>query len=136
MVTKRSCIGLVMLTSCAFALSCLQLIAGPAYVRAAVSVGEVCISLAYMGEEGVLQIVGYSIRDKECQLALSSTERMGVLIEVAAEEINFSLKFLEEGEIWPQAEALGEEYTVKSRFEFPGWVVVVVQRTEQGGETG
>ncbi|MBC7099203.1 hypothetical protein H5T52_08825 [Candidatus Bipolaricaulota bacterium] len=80
--------------------------------------------------------IAYSADDKECQLAFPSLARMGLFIEVSGEqEISLSLKFLEEGEVWPQAGALEEGYTLKSRFEIPRWVVVVVQRAEQGGET-
>jgi len=127
---------LIMVAICAFACSSLKLVAKPISTTATVSVGEVSINLSYSREEGVLR-ASYSTDGKECQLTLFSTQRMGLLIEVAGAEITFSLKFLEEGETWPEAEALGEEtYTLRSRFEFPGWVVAVVQRSNQGGEMG
>jgi hypothetical protein len=54
---------------------------------------------------------------------------MGVFMEIAREEVHVSLQFLEEGEQWPRPQVL-EEYVLKSRFEVPGWVVVVVQKAE------
>jgi len=126
---------LLMVGVCAFTSTSLQLLAEPVSTTASISIGGVSINLRYSLEEGVLKI-GYSTGDKECQLVFSSTQRMGLLINVAETEIAFSLKFLDEGEAWPQAEALEEEtYILRSRFEFPGWVVVVVQQSEQGGET-
>ncbi|MCD6523579.1 MAG: hypothetical protein J7K48_01040 [Thermococcus sp.] len=136
MVTRKPSTTLVMIAVCALALSSFQLAAEPISTTATVSIGEVSINLSYSSEEGVLRVT-YWADEKECQLALSSIQRMGLLIEVAGAELTFSLKFLEQGETWPQAEALGEEtYTLRSRFEISGWVVVVVQRAEQGGETG
>lgn len=111
--------------ACTFAFGSLALLAEPFSTTASFSIGEVSISLCY--DEGVLKIV-YFAGEKECQLAFSAPQRMGLLIEVAGAEIVFSLKFLEEKEIWPDAEALKDEYTLKSRFEVPGWVVVVVGR--------
>ena len=134
MITRKLSTSLTMIAVCALAFSSFQGVAEPISTTTTVSIGEVSINLSYSSEEGVLR-ASYSTNGKECQLRLFSTQRMGLLIEVAGAEVTFSLKFLEEGEVWPEAEALEEEmYTLRSRFEFPGWVVVVVQRTEQGGE--
>jgi len=96
--------------------------------------GTICIS--YSSEEDVLRI-NYSMNDKECQLILASTQRMGLLIQVAGPEITFSLRFLEKEESWPAVEELrGKQYASREIFATPGWVVVVVQQSEQGGETG
>jgi len=136
MITNKLYMVLMMISACALSFGPFRVVAKPISTTAAVSTGEVSINLSYSSEEGVLR-ASYSTDGKECQLTLFSTQRMGLLIEVAGAEVAFSLKFLEEGEVWPEAKALGEEmYTLRSRFEFPGWVVVVVQRTEQGGETG
>jgi len=134
MITRKPSTALVMIAVCALAYSSFQVVAKPISTTAAVSIGEVSINLSYSSEEGVLR-ASYSTDGKEYRLALFSTQKMRLLIEVAGAEVAFSLKFLEQGKTWPQGEALEEEmYTLRSRFEFPGWVVVVVQRTGQGGE--
>jgi len=133
-IARRPFTALVTVAMYALAFSPFQVVAEPISTTTTVSIGEVSTKLGYSSEEGFLR-VSYSTVEKECQLTLFSTQRMGLLIEVAGVEITFSLKFLEEGEVWPEAEALEEEmYTLRSRFKFPGWVVVVVQRTGQGGE--
>ena len=122
------------IAACALAFSSFQVVAELISTTTIVSIGEVSIKLSYSSEKGFLR-VSYSTDEKECELTLFSTQKMGLLMEVVGAEVTFSLKFLEEGKIWPEAKALGEEtYTLSSRFEFPGWVVVVVQRSEQGGE--
>lgn len=122
------------IAACALAFSSFQVVAEPISTTTIVSIGEVSIKLSYSSEEGFLR-VSYLTDEKECELTLFSTQKMGLLMEVVGAEVTFSLKFLEEGKIRPEAKALGEEtYTLSSRFEFPGWVVVVVQRSEQGGE--
>jgi len=136
MIIRKLSTSLAMIAVCALAFSSFQVVAEPISTTATVSTGEVSINLSYSSEEGVLRVT-YWADEKECRLALSSIQRMGLLIEVAGAEVTFSLKFLEEGETWPEAEALGEErYTLRSRFEILGWVVVVVQRSEKRGETG
>jgi len=136
MFAKKSCMILVMVVLCMLAFGFFQVVAEPVSTTATVSIGQVSVNLGYSSEEGFLR-VSYSTDEKECQLTLFSTQKMWLLIEVAGAELTLSLKFLEQGETWPEAEALGEEtYMLRSRFEFPGWVVVVVQRTGQGGETG
>jgi len=134
MITRKLSTSLTMIAVCALAFSSFQSAAESITTTTPVSVGEESINLSYSSEQGVLRVT-YWADEKECQLALSSIQRMGLLIEVVGAEVSFSLKFLEEGEVWPKAEALREEmYTLRSKFEFPGWVVVVVQRSEQGGE--
>ena len=124
------------IAACALAFSSFQVVAELISTTTIVSIGEVSIKLSYSSEEGFLR-VSYSTDEKECELTLFSTQKMGLLMEVVGAEVTFSLKFLEEGETWPEAEALEEgTYALRSRFEISGWVVVVVQRTEQGGETG
>jgi len=136
MIARKPSTALVTIAACALAFSPFQVVAEPISTTTTVSIGEVSINLSYPSEEGVLR-ASYSSGGKECQLTLFSTQKMGLLIEVAGAEVTFSLKFLEEGKIWPEAEALEEgTYMLRSRFEISGWVVVVVQRTEQGGETG
>ena len=136
MIARRPFTALVTVAMYALAFSPFQVVAEPISTTTTVSIGEVSIKLSYSSEEGVLRVT-YWADEKEYQLALSSIQRMGLLIEVAGAELTLSLKFLEEGETWPEAEALEEgTYALRSRFEISGWVVVVVQRTEQGGETG
>jgi len=135
MTAKKTCTALGLIAVCVFASSFVRLAAEPVSTTATVLMGEVSINLSYSTEEGILKI-GYSKGDKECQLVFSSTQRMGLLIQVTDTKITFSLKFLEEAETWSQTGALGKEYTLKRRFETSGWVVVVVQRSEQRGETG
>jgi len=136
MIARKPFTALVIVAMCALAFSPFQVVAEPVSTTATVSIGQVSVNLGYSSEEGFLR-VSYSTDGKECQLTLFSTQRMGLLIEVAGAEVAFSLKFLEEQEVWPEAEALEEgTYMLRSRFEISGWVVVVVQRTEQGGETG
>ena len=131
MVRSKVFMVLMMISACALAFSSFQGVAEPISTTTTVSIGEVSINLSYSSEEGVLR-ASYSTDGKECQLTLFSTQRMGLLIEVAGAEVAFSLKFLEEQEVWPEAEALEEgTYTLRSRFEVSGWVVVVVQRTDQ-----
>jgi len=90
--------------------------------------GTICLS--YSSDEDVLRIT-YSTDDKECQLVLTSTQRMGLLMQVAGSEITYSLRFLEEDETWPAADELkDEEYASKAIFEAPGWVVIIVQKAE------
>lgn len=135
-ITRKPFTVLVMIAVCVLSFGPFRVVAEPISTTTTVSIGEMSINLSYSSEEGVLR-ASYSTDDKECQLTLFSTQRMGLLIEVAGVEITFSLKFLEEGEVWPEAEALEEgTYALRSRFEISGWVVVVVQRPEQGGETG
>jgi len=136
-MANKICVVVLMVALCTLACGPLELLAEPISSSAIFfSIGEVRISISYSVDEGVLKIA-YSADDKECQLAFSSQARMGLLIDmVGDQEISFSLRFLEEEEIWPQAGALEKEgYTLKSRFETPGWVVIVVQRSQQGGDT-
>jgi len=136
MTAKKLCTALSLIAVCASAFSFVRLAAEPISTTTTVSIGEVSINLSYSSEQGVLRVT-YWADEKEYQLALSSIQRMGLLIEIAGAEVSFSLKFLEEGETWPEAEALeGGTYMLRSRFEISGWVVVVVQRFEQRGETG
>jgi hypothetical protein len=124
-MAKKPRVVLMLLAACAFLFGPFALLAEPtSFTRLAV--GGVSLSLCY--SEGVLRI-SYWVGEKECQLALSSPQRMGVFMEIAREEVHVSLQFLEEGEQWPRSQVL-EEYVLKSRFEVPGWVVVVVQKAE------
>jgi len=131
-MAKKPGIVLLLVALCAFLFGPFAMLAEPTSFTN-LSMGGVSLSLCY--SEGVLRIT-YWVEEKECQLALSSPQRMGVFIEIAGEEVHLSLKFLKEEEIWPQPEALADEYTVKSRFEVPGWVVIVVKKSEKGGEAG
>jgi len=94
--------------------------------RVTLEKGTICVS--YSSEEGVLRI-NHMTEDKECQLVLSSTQRIGLLIQVAGSQITYSLRFLEEEETWPTDDTLEDEQcTSKAIFEAPGWVVIIVQK--------
>jgi len=96
--------------------------------KVALEKGTICVS--YSSEEDVLRI-NYSTDDKECQLTLSSTQRMGLLMQIVGTEITYSLRFLEEEETWPAADELKEEeYASKTIFKAPGWIVIIVQKAE------
>jgi|YelNatPaOPRAMG01_1025707.scaffolds.fasta_scaffold11000_4 hypothetical protein len=124
-MAKKPRVVLMLLAACAFLFGPFALLAEPtSFTRLAV--GGVSLSFCY--SEGVLRI-SYWVGEKECQLALSSPQRMGIFMEIAREEVHVSLQFLEEEEQWPKPQVL-EEYVLKSRFEVPGWVVVVVQKAE------
>ena len=95
--------------------------------RVTLEKGTICIS--YSSEEDVLRI-SYLTDDKECQLVLTSTQRMGLFMQVVGSEITYSLRFLEEGETWPMVDELKEEeYGSKTIFEAPGWLIVIVQKS-------
>ena len=68
-------------------------VAEPTSTTTTVSIGEVSINLSYSSEEGVLR-ASYSTGGKECQLTLFSTQRMGLLIEVAGAEVAFFFEVL------------------------------------------
>ena len=117
-------VGLCVLSGFGF----FQLAAGQVSMETKVQLERGTICISYSSEEDVLRI-SYSIDDKECQLVLTSTQRMGLLMQVAGSEITYSLRFLEEEQTWPTADALTEEdYASKTVFEAPGWLIVIIQK--------
>jgi|GEM_PF-6060597 len=131
MRVNKSYTVFMVVAACSFCFGPFALLAEPTSFTH-LSMGGASLSLCY--SEGVLRIT-YWVGEKECQLALSSPQRMGIFLEITGAEVHLSLKFLEEGELWPEPQVL-EEYVLKSRFEVPGWVVIVVQKSEKGGEAG
>jgi len=130
MIARRRCTIHAMVALCAFACGFFQVVAGSISMTTTVAIGEGIINFSYSSEEGALRI-NYSADDKECQLVLTSPQRMGLFIQVAGSEITYSLRFLEEEETWPTADTLEEEdYASKTIFKAPGWIVIIVQQAE------
>lgn len=117
-------IGALCIATLSFSLEAL----GKAFMET--SVGKGTVSISCSSEEDVLRI-DYSSDKKECHLLLTSTQRIGLLIQVAGSQITYSLNFLEEDETWPTDDTLEEEeYTSKTIFKASGWTVIIVQRAE------
>jgi len=130
MIAEKSCMILVVVALCTFAFGFFHVVAGSISMTTTVSLGEGTINLSYSSEEDVLRI-NYSTDDKECQLVLTSTQRMGLLIRVVGAGLTYSLRFLQEEETWPMDGTLeGEDCVNKTITEVPGWFVIVVQKAE------
>jgi len=134
MIAVKSCMIFVMAALCTIAFSSSQVFAGAISMTTTVILGKGTINLSYSSDEDVLRII-YSTEDKEFQLVLASTQRMGFLIQVAGSQVTCSLSFLEEEEAWPAVATLEDQgYTSKTIFATPGWIVLVVQKSEQNKE--
>jgi len=127
---KKRLVVYVIVTLCVVNAGLFQQATGEVSMETKVTLEKGTICVSYSSDEDVLRI-SYSTDDKECQLTLFSPQRMGLLMQVAGSEITYSLSFLEEEETWPTADILEEEqYSSKTIFETPGWVVIIVQKAE------
>lgn len=96
---------------------------------------EGALSLSYSSTEEELALVcSFKSSDKKYQISISSQDRLGVIIIAEANNLTYSVEFLQPEQSWEPLKSFSNKHEYSRRAKLnqrPGWEIVVFERISQ-----
>lgn len=96
---------------------------------------EGVLSLSYSSTEEELALVcSFKSSDKKYQLSINSQDRLGIIIIAEANNLTYSVEFLQPEQSWEPLKSFNNKHEYSRRAKLdqrPGWEIVVFEKISQ-----